>query len=123
LRIIGNFAGPVGPGLIGFGFAVAVLPSFLQVAKVQGRYVLRDGYHRAYGFLRRGISTVPAFVRSFGQFEELGLPVGLLPPSVYLGERPPTLSDYDDDLVSESVMLPASQKMVVIHGLELSPLG
>jgi hypothetical protein len=123
LRIIGNFAGQVQPGVIGFGFAVALLPSLMQVAKVQKRYVLRDGYHRAYGLLRRGINWVPALIRSYGQFDDLGVPPGLLPPSVYLGDRPPTLSDYDAEVVSESVMLPAFQKMIVIHGLELTPLG
>src|SRR5207247_9385530 len=47
LRIVGNFGGPVQAGAIGFGFLVSVLQSFVQVARVQGRHVLRDGHHRA----------------------------------------------------------------------------
>src|SRR6266545_3066963 len=87
LRLVGNFAGEVQPGAIGYGFIVSVLPSYVQVAWFRGRYVLRDGYHR------------------------------------YLGEQPPTLIDYLDDQVAASVMLPASQKMIVIHGIEMNPLG
>jgi len=65
LRITGaaNAGTPAGP-LCGFSFLI--LPSFLQVARHHGRYVLRDGYHRAYGLLQRGITHAPAFVRDFG---------------------------------------------------------
>lgn len=123
LRIVGNWAGAVQPGLMGFGFAVTVLPSFLQVARVQKRYVLRDGYHRAVGFLKQGISKVPTLVRDYAEFEDLGLPPGLFPPAVYLGERPPRLVDFLSDDVSAEVSLPASQRMIVVHGLELTPFG
>src|SRR6266516_2707750 len=123
LRIAGHFGGPLPGGAVGFGFVVAVLPSFLQVARYQGRYLLRDGYHRALGFLKRGITTVPAFVRDFDTFDDLGFNPGMLPQDSYLGQRPPVLVDYLDDAVSAEVMLPAIQKMVVIQGLELGFVG
>ena len=123
LRIVGNWAGPLNQGVIGLGFAVSLTPSYLQVARFQNRFLLRDGYHRAYGFLRRGIFHVPAFFRDFGPFQDLGLPPGTLPQSAYLGDRPPILPDYLDDAVSADVMLPAFQKMIVIHGMELTPIG
>jgi len=123
LRVVGNWAGQVQPGATGFGFIVTVLPSFVQVARVDNRYVLRDGYHRAFGFLKRGAHWVPVFVREYARYEELGLGPGLLPPSSYLGDRPPLLVDYFDDEVSADVSLPGFQKMIVIHGLELTPLG
>lgn len=123
LRIVGNWGGPIQTGAIGFGFIVSILQSFLQVAHYKGRYVLRDGYHRAYALLRRGIELVPAFVREYGQFEELGLNLGLLPPRVYLGDHPPLLVDYSDEAVSTEVSLPAFQKMIIVHGLEITPLG
>ncbi len=123
LRIVGNWGGQVQPGAIGFGFIVSLLPSFIQVARVQNRYLLRDGHHRAIGFLRRGIHSVPVLVREFGKYEDLGIGPGLLAPGVYLGEKPPRLTDYFDDSVSAEVSLPASQKMIVIHGMELTPLG
>jgi len=123
LRIVGNFQGPAGPGVGALGFLVRVLPSFVQVAKYQGRYVLRDGYHRSLGFLFRGIHDVPVFYKEFGQFEELGLPQGMLPQAAFLGERPPFLPDYLADDVSAEVSLPATQRMIVISGLETNPMG
>lgn len=123
LRVAGHFGADVQPGVHGFGFVVAVSPSFMQVARFGGRYLLRDGYHRAYGFLRRGISHAPVFYREFATFEDLALPQGMLPQDAYLGQRPARLADYLDDSVAADVELPASQKMIVIQGLEITPLG
>jgi hypothetical protein len=126
LRIVskfqGQFQGSV-PGATGFGFVVGVLPSLMQVARVQGRYVLRDGYHRACAFLRSGITHVPAFVRDFAATDELSPATSvMLPHEVFLGERPPVVADYLDDAVAADVKLPSFQKMIVIQALELSPM-
>jgi hypothetical protein len=123
LRIAGNFGAEVQPGVFGFGFVIAVSPSFIQIASFRGRYMLRDGYHRSYGLLRRGISHVPVFYRDFPTFEDLALPAGMLPQDAYLSDRPAKLPDYLDNAVAADVELPASQKMVVIQGLEITPLG
>ena len=74
LRVVGNFAGPLPavnapPGAFSLGFFVSRLPSFMQVARFQGRYFLRDGYHRALGFLLSGINQVPAFVTDISAIE------------------------------------------------------
>lgn len=123
LRVAGNFSGEVAPGAVGFGFIVGVSPSFMQVAYFHGRHFLRDGYHRAYSLLRRGIHNVPVFLREFGPTEEPGVPGGMLPQGAYLGDRPPLLIDYLDDDVSAEVRAPAAHKMVIIQALELTPLG
>lgn len=104
------------------GFTFGILPSFLQVARHHGRYVLRDGYHRAYGLLARGIKRAPAFVRDFG-VGALGTNPGLFDTDVYLGDRPPLLEDFRADDVAGDVDVPAVQKMIVIQGMELSPLA
>jgi hypothetical protein len=52
----------------------------VQVARFQGRALLRDGYHRAYGFLSRGITHVPAFVRTMQTIGEV-VPQGFSCPS------------------------------------------
>jgi hypothetical protein len=121
LRITGAMNGPSENGPV-FGFSVAVLPSFLQVARHHGRYVLRDGYHRAFGLLARGITRAPAFVRDFG-VGPLGTAAGLFATDVYLGDRPPLLSDFLDDEVAADVDVPAVQKMIVVHAIELTPLA
>jgi hypothetical protein len=128
LRVMGNFTAPVqGPtGLVvqGIGFLVGQSESYLSVAGVNGRYFLRDGYHRAYGLLRAGITHVPALVREFASFEETQMPAhGLLPIEAFLGDRPPTLSDYLDDTVGVDTFAPITTKMILIQALEVTPLG
>lgn len=125
-----RIAGPVGPiapapgGPPVLGFAVVMPPSFLQVGRHRGRYFLRDGYHRAFGLLSRGIKVVPAFVRDITAFEELVAdPRTMLPQDSYQGARPPVLPDYLDEAVSAPVQVPAAHKLVVIQGLELTPIG
>jgi hypothetical protein len=122
LKVVANFNGPLPNGMPGFGFGVAVAASYVQVVRFQNRYMLRDGYHRAFGLLSRGITRVPAFIRDFDTAENLA-PVGMLPQNTWLGDRPPLLRDYHDDRVAESVSLPARHRMIVIHALELFPTG
>ena len=97
--------------------------SQVQVACVNGRYLLRDGYHRAVGLLAHGITHVPAFVRDFGRFGQEIVPQNMLEQAAYLGDQPPTLADYWDDHVAASVQLPASQKMILIQAVELGLMG
>jgi hypothetical protein len=123
LRVAGHFNAQVGPGLSGFGFIVTLQKSYLQVAGLGGRYFLRDGYHRAYGLLTAGIRHVPALVKEFEAFEQVGLPPGLLPQGAYLGDRPPLLPDYLDDQVAANTNIPIVQKMVVVQALELHSVG
>lgn len=124
LTVAGNFEAPGNHdarqpgGLLGFGFNITVTRSFTQVARFQGRYLLRDGYHRSFGLLSRGITRVPAYVRNVATAEEM-LPAGALPPSAWLGERPPLLRDYHDDLVAEPVLLAVPNHTIVIHAMEL----
>lgn len=122
---IGNWFIELSPGVRvpAFGFAVALLPSFLNVVGVGGRYFLRDGYHRAFGMLEAGILQAPALVREYGQLQEAGLNPGMLSPDVFLGDHAPLLPDYLDDAVSADTMAPLVTKMVVIQALEVTPLG
>lgn len=106
------------------GFGVASPPSFMQVGRFRGRHFLRDGYHRALGLLNRGITVAPAFVRDITAFEELFPdPRTLLPQDSYFGERPPVLQDLLNDTVSATVQVPATQKAIVISGMEFPLAG
>ncbi len=42
----------------------------------------------------------------------------MLPQDAYLGERPALIRDYLDDTVAVDVRVPATQKVIVITGLE-----
>src|SRR5439155_2240007 len=76
LTVVGPLNSPLPDGTVGFGFKVTVAASFVQVARFQDRYILRDGHHRAFGLLGRGITRVPAFIRHFDTPENLA-PAGL----------------------------------------------
>jgi hypothetical protein len=123
LRIAGHVRAEVQPGLHAFGFVVALSTSFLQVARYRNRCLLRDGYHRAYGFLAQGITHVPVFTRDYDTFTEMRLPAGLSAQDTYLGDQPPVLSDYLDNTVSASVVMPVTQKVVIVQGVEVATLG
>ena len=122
LAVISNFDAPGNrapqPSQMGHGFTVGVPPSFIEVARFQGRYVVRDGHHRAFGLLSRGITRVPVYVRDVATAEDLA-PAGTLPRSAWQGERPPLLRDYHDDLVAESLLLPVPSRTIVIQATEL----
>lgn len=121
LRVAGHFAAEAQQGMNVFGFMVEIAVSLMQVAKIENKYVLRDGYHRALGLLEAGITNLPALVREFGAYDDLGLPAAaLLPRQLYMGERPPVIADYIDDAVSREIFLPATQKTIVIQGLEIN---
>jgi hypothetical protein len=109
-------------GLPCLGYAIQLAPSYLQVVRYQNRHILRDGYHRAYGLLSHGITHAPAFVRDFDTTENLA-PAGMLPHHTWLGSRPPTLPDYDNNDVSEPLNFPATRKVIVIQATELSLNG
>lgn len=104
------------------GFQVALATSIMRVGRFNNRLYLLDGYHRAFGLLKREIYFVPVVVNEFTQFEHMRLPQGMLLQDAYLGNRPPWLSDYLDDEVAVSHVSPASQKLVIIQATELSAI-
>ena len=119
LRVVG-FAAREVPRGTHMGFILEIATSYVQVAEVGGRFVLRDGNHRAAALVKKGITKVPALVRSFAHGEDLAPPKGVLAPAIYLGERPPTPLDYWDPAVSAAVLVPRRRKFVLIQALEQS---
>jgi hypothetical protein len=115
LRVTGTFGGEVEPNVLGFGFTVRLLASFMSVAEVGGRYILRDGYHRAYQLLSAGIVRAPVFLRRFGADGEFCFRQGMLPAAVYGGEYPPMLADYGDDSVAEEIWLAPAETTLLVH--------
>ena len=93
--------------------------SFLQAVRYRDRYILRDGYHRAVGLLRRGINVAPALVKDFDSLDD-HFRRGMLTRETYLGRRPPLIPDYLDDDVSADVMLPHERRLIMIQAQEFS---
>lgn len=98
-----------------FGIETEVANSLVQVVRWRGVYILRDGYHRAYGLLSRGIESVPVLYHEFPDYQPPLVAPGLFDPNVYIGERAPRLSDYLDDSVSADIEVRRKQKTLVIQ--------
>jgi hypothetical protein len=126
LRIVGAFGGLADdadhPGTYNLGFQVRVIASFVQVVSIQGRYFIRDGYHRSVGLVQRGARYVPVLVRDNLGLAEMDLQ-GMLPSEVFMGERPPLLPDFLDDAVSCTVRLTAARRVVMVQASEISISG
>jgi hypothetical protein len=118
-RIAYEFQTEVEPGVLGLGFGVRALASFLQAVRYGDRYLLRDGYHRAVALLGRGIAVVPGLVKEAAGAEEYRRRPGMLPPEAFLGDRPPLLLDYLDDDVSVDIQLPATRRVIMIQGIDV----
>jgi len=120
LRVMGIFSGAIqAGGPPAFGFPVGLPPAFVQAVRYQGRWMLRDGYHRSFGLLSIGAKYVPAFIRDMDSIRDV-VPPGMLPDDAFLGQRPPTLADYADDSVAADVQLPSAQKIVIVQAIEVS---
>jgi hypothetical protein len=65
-----------------------------------------------------GISRVPSLFRHVENFEDMGVPQGVLPQAQWLGTRPPRLDDYLVDEVAATIEMPAAQRLIVIQALE-----
>jgi hypothetical protein len=104
-----------------FGIETEVANSLVQIVRWRGAYILRDGYHRAYGLLSRGIASVPVVYHEFPDQQPPVVAPGLFDPNVYISERAPLMKDYLDDVVSADVEVRRTQKTLVIqvHVMEL----
>jgi hypothetical protein len=101
------------------GFHVAPQTSLLLVVEYNGALYLRDGYHRSFGLLSRGITDVPALVLEGASYDDLRMPQGMLPHDAFLGDHPPYLPDFLDDDVAADVSIPASDKLVMVQAVEV----
>jgi hypothetical protein len=108
-----------GLGFPAVGFRIEVPASLMQVQTYKGRHYLTDGYHRALGLLRHGMTTVPVLYRQIEALEDLGA-FGHLPIDAITGAKPPLIGDYLDDAVSVEGHVPESPKRLLIHATELS---
>jgi len=125
-RIVGPFNArvEVAPGLfaMGYGFCIAVLPSFVQVVLYRGRYFLKDGYHRSLALLQKGIARVPVVFQEILESQNLEVE-GRFSDEIILGAHPPLLPDYLRDDVAAAGLHLAIQKTIVIQSTENQTWG
>jgi len=115
-----------GPGEAGrtekfMGFPVHFGVPFIQVVEFRGRLFLKDGYHRCYGLLRRSIHKIPCVcIRARDLAETGAAETGSIPYDILFGDRPPYVSDFLDDSVSQAVTRVAQTKMVRVTAAEFA---
>lgn len=103
-----------------YPFVLVKNPNYLQVARYQGRHILRNGYHRAVGFLRQGIYRIPSVVVEAQTFEQIVPMAGMLSKEVVLGDYPPRLPDFWDDSVACTCLRPVIRKVFRISYEEIN---
>jgi hypothetical protein len=76
---------------------------FFEVACFRDRWFLRDGYHRAFAFLRAGVFEIPAVIVQAKTIEELGATKPwFFSEEVLFSADPPRVLDFlDDNLILE----------------------
>ncbi len=76
---------------------------FFEVACFRDRWFLRDGYHRAFAFLRAGVFEIPAVIVQARTIEELGATKPwFFSEEVLFSADPPRVLDFlDDNLILE----------------------
>lgn len=101
------------------GYSINFGARFVQVAEYNGRWFVRDGYHRTFGLTRRGINRIPCIFMKARTFEELGAAApGFFSYELLFGDRPPFLTDFLDDSVATSANQKAHRKVVRISAEE-----
>jgi hypothetical protein len=101
------------------GFTLHFGSQFVQVAEYNGRWFVRDGYHRCYGLLRRGVNHIPCVFLRAASFEQL-VPAQhtFFGYETLFGERPPFLKDFLDDTVFAAGVQMVTRKAVRISANE-----
>lgn len=99
-----------------FSIALSGGTPFFEVAKLEGRWFLRDGYHRAYRLLRAGCRSTVAVVLRVDSIAELGAVQPWFFSEVDLrSERPPRVVDFLDDRLTLTYSRPRLLKTLRIH--------
>jgi hypothetical protein len=108
-----------GPRMKFVGFGLSFGSTALQIVEYRNRWMIRDGHHRLYGLLKRGIYTVPCIVIEARTFEETGAGrPGFLGYEVLYGDRPPLISDFTSEEYSAPAPIQAVRKIVRIKAEE-----
>jgi hypothetical protein len=95
-----------------FGFVVGFGLPTLTVARYNGAYLLKNGYHRAAALMAKGHTTAPALVVDTDNLQMTGaLGPGFFGPDTLLSPRGPVLSDF---LTSGAVDISRSKLRTVV---------
>jgi hypothetical protein len=88
---------------------------FVQVARLNGRYILKNGYHRAFALRSRGIEYIPCVLLDVNGYADLECsgPLSFSERSI-LGSQPPRFSSFFDKEIAPRVKTRSVSTIVVI---------
>jgi hypothetical protein len=89
-------------------------PNLMLVLEHAGRYVLSNGYHRAWMLLSRGVTMAPVVVRSVSTPRELAPAVGFFQPNLLMSARPPLVGDFQNPLLATTTEVRSTMRMIRI---------
>jgi hypothetical protein len=73
------------------------LLSYVRVVHFQGRYYLRDGYHRVFGLRQKGFTYTPCILMQGGSASDIGISPGLFSLEIVLSPNPPLVRDFSEN--------------------------
>jgi hypothetical protein len=77
------------------GMQIHVTLPFVHVVRLNGKYYLHNGFHRAFGARKVGVTHVPCLLRDVTTPQEAGIIDGqTFPPSVLTSPNPPTIGHF-----------------------------
>jgi hypothetical protein len=93
--------------------AMGTNPNLLLVREHIGRYILANGYHRAWLLRSRGVEMAPAVIVHVNSKSDLEQP-GFVRADRMLGDRPPIVDDFKDASLSCSTRVRSMINIVKI---------
>lgn len=104
-------------GEVKMSFTVGWGHPFVTVFRIGERYVLDNGYHRAYALRKSGVKHIPCLLIEANNYDDLQLAgePSLFGPETILGPRPPTFSVFFDERISPRVKIRPFSTVVIIR--------
>ena len=97
----------------GVGFNFVSRLSYVVVLYSNGRYILKDGFHRVYGLMSKGFTHVPCILMSGDAHQLIPKQAGLFSTSIALSENPPMVTDFTE--IGDDVMIPEIVNVVKVN--------
>ncbi len=119
LNLVGMQAAQTPGQPLAITFFAALGGNWVQIIEFEGRYFLKNGYHRVWLLRNRGDQSVPALVTKATTVEEIGTGPGFFPPALILSERPPLFQHFFDARLAPEVQLKSTMKVITISANQL----
>ncbi len=101
---------------VGVLLLIGTQPNYVQVVGYNGRYFLKNGYHRAYAALLSNRKQIPAVVSESEDFAGTGaLNTGFFSRELLLGDAPPLVTDFLNDRIAVDVKLKPMRKVIRVR--------